>query len=213
MARLKKGIFNGFYGVIGGVEGYELNGQYILRSRRRKSTRPPTEKQLACRLKMKLVNDMLKCFPDFVKLGFAIAAQNQTFTAYNAAVAYQLTHAITGSYPAYEINYSQVLVAQSSAPAIQVTASVSVIARSLQFTWPPHLTYPHSTDHAMLLAYSPYYRQAVVNLCGAKRKQGTETLPIPESWNLQHPIQTYLAFRSEQTGACTNSIYLGSIEQ
>ncbi|GAA3936460.1 hypothetical protein GO495_13945 [Chitinophaga oryziterrae] len=51
MARLKNGLLGGITGAIGDIEGYMLNGKYIVRSRRRKSIKPPTEKQLACRKK------------------------------------------------------------------------------------------------------------------------------------------------------------------
>lgn len=94
MARLKKGLLHGFTGAIGSIEGYELKGQYILRSRRSPSNKPPTIKQLASRQKMRLVSNLLKCFAEFVNLGFAGVAEGQTFTAYNAAVAYQLMHLV-----------------------------------------------------------------------------------------------------------------------
>lgn len=47
MARLINGILGGFVGIVGNLEGYMLNGRQIIRSRRKKTSKPPTEKQLA----------------------------------------------------------------------------------------------------------------------------------------------------------------------
>jgi hypothetical protein len=62
MAYLKNGILGGLQGPVGDMVWYMLNGKYIVRSRRRKSTKPPTEKQLACRKRLTMVNDFLSEF-------------------------------------------------------------------------------------------------------------------------------------------------------
>lgn len=210
MARLKKGLLNGFSGIIGNAVGYELKGQYILRSRPKKSTKAPSEKQLACRAKMRLINGVLNRFSPLVKIGFAETAKDQTFTPYNAAVAYQLTHAITGSYPNYEIDYSKLRVAEGTINTDELTPTVVLQGDTLLFTWTPAADYPASTDHVMLLAYAPAPGQAVYNLCGAKRRIGQDSLQLPQNWRQQR-IETYLAFRSETNSMCSNSLYLGTV--
>jgi hypothetical protein len=210
MARLKKGLLNGFFGAIGNLEGYQYKGQYVIRSRRAPAVVPPSEKQLACRAKMRIINDLLSRFPEFVKFGFAETASDQMFTGYNAAVAYQLKHAITGSYPNYEIDYSKLRLAEGRINIDGLSPSVSLQGDTLLFSWTPTVNSPNSTDHVMLLAYAPVLKEAVYNLCGAKRRAGQETLRLSESWQ-QQKIETYMAFRGESNGQYSNSIYLGSI--
>lgn len=210
MARLKKGLLNGFIGAVGPIEGYELNGQYIIRSRRGKSVKPPSQKQLECRLKMKLVNNLLSKMADFVKVGFAANAEGQTYTAYNAAVAHNIQHAITGDYPGYEIDYSQIRISTGTIGILGLAPTVSLQGNSLYFTWTASTVYPCSTDHVMLLAYAPALNQAVYNLCGAKRREGEGALPLPTGWQ-EVSIVIYIAFRAENTGQCSNSVYLGKI--
>ncbi|PSL24071.1 DUF6266 family protein [Chitinophaga ginsengisoli] len=210
MARLKKGLLNGFFGAIGNVEGYEQDGQYIIRSRRIQGSQPPSEKQLACREKMRITNQLLSRFSEFVKLGFAKPSKDRSFRAYSAAVAYQLTHAIIGSYPNYEIDYSKLRVAEGPIDTDGLSPSVSLQSNTLLFSWTPAANYPDSTDHVMLLAYAPALKQAVCNLCGAKRRIGQEILELPETWQQQR-IETYMAFRGEINRQCSNSIYLGSV--
>lgn len=207
MARLKKGLLNGFSGIIGNVVGYEMYGQYILRSRPRKSTKPPSEKQLACRARMRVINGVLNRFSEFVKFGFAETAKGQTFTAYNAAVAYQLKHAVSGNYPNYEIDYSKLRVTEGVINTDGLNPSVSLQGDMLLFSWTGH---PASADHVMLLAYAPALGQAVYNLCGAPRRAGQESLKLPGGWQQQR-IETYLAFRSETNSQCSNSFYLGTV--
>lgn len=210
MARLEKGLLNGLSGILGNAVGYEMNGQYILRSRPKKSTKPPSEKQLASRERMRIVNGVLNRLTEFVKLGFAETAKHQTFTAYNAAVAYQLKHAITGDYPNYEIDFSKLRVTEGEINTHGLNPSVSLQDDMLLFSWTPSTGYPASTEHVMLLAYAPAIEQSVYNLCGAKRRTGQDSLKLPEGWQQQR-IETYLAFRSETNSQCSNSIYLGAV--
>lgn len=210
MARLKKGLLNGIYGAIGNIEGYELNGQYIIRSRRSKRLKPSSEKQLACMEKMRIINGLLSRFSEFVKLGFAETAKDKTFTAYNAAVAYQLTHAIAGNYPNYEIDYSKLRLTEGPINMEGLNPSVSIEGDGLLFNWTSTPNYPDSTDHVMLLAYTPELKQAVYNLCGAKRRTGQDLLELPKGWQQQR-IETYMAFRGESNGLYGNSIYTGSL--
>jgi len=209
MARLKKGLLNGFSGIIGNAVGYEMSGQYILRSRPQKSTKPPSQRQLACRERMRVINSVLSRFSEFVKIGFAETAKGQTFTAYNAAVAYQLRYALTGNYPDYKIDYSKLRITEGVISTERLNPSVSLQGDMLLFSWTPAADYPASTDHVMLLAYAPAIGQAVYNLCGAKRREGQESLELPKGWQ-QQGIETYLAFRSETSGRCSNSLYLGN---
>jgi hypothetical protein len=208
MARLKKGLLSAFSGAVGAVEGYELNGQLIIRSKRSKPSKPPTLKQLGCRYKMKLVNEVLAPCAEFIKIGYARTAKSQTFNPYNAAVAYQIKHAIVGEYPNYEIDPGKVRLAEGSINTEGLAPSVSVQDNILVFTWTPADGYPRSTDHVMLLVYVPVLKQAVYNLCGAKRRTGQETLIVPEEWQQQEML-CYMAFRSEYDTLCGDSIYVG----
>ncbi|SDF60849.1 DUF6266 family protein [Chitinophaga filiformis] len=210
MARLKKGLLGPISGAIGTVEGYELKGQFILRSKRNKPDKPPTEKQLACRAKMRLVNSVLSHCKAFIELGYAEVVKIQTYNAYNAAVAYNMQHAIIGIYPNYEIAYSQLKLAAGTIDTEGLSPSVSLQGNTLTFSWAAASAYPSSTDHVLLLAYAPQLKQAVFNLCGAKRRAAAETLTLPQSWQAT-PMHCYIAFRAETGDDCTDSIYLGAL--
>jgi hypothetical protein len=210
MARFKNGFFSGFSGAVGPVESYQLNGQLIIRSRRTNPTRPPTDRQLACRATMKLTSTVLGAFPAVVKAGFAGVAERQAYNAYNAAVAYNMQNAITGSFPELNIDYGRIRITQGNLSVVGINASAFLQNNAVKFLWEPSIVYPRSTDHAMLLAYAPSLKQAIYNLCGAKRRNAEDTLKLPDNW-IGVRLHTYLAFKAETINECTNSIYLGEL--
>jgi hypothetical protein len=212
MARLKNGILGGIHGAMGNIEGYLLKGEYIVRSRRKKSTKPPTEKQLACRQKMLIVNNFLGAFIQFIQIGFTFTATNKTYTAYNAAIAYQLKYAVTGQYPNYTIDYKKAQLTEGPMTTDGINAGVTLQDNNLIFTWTADLSYKHSNDHVMLLAYAPALNEATYNLCGAKRSVGNDVLILPDDTWKGKVIETYLSFINESRTQCTNSLYMGQVK-
>ena len=211
MARLKNGILGGIQGVVGNLEGYVRNGEYYIRSRRRKTTKPPSEKQLACRKKLVVVNDFLGSFVPYVQVGFAFAAAGKTCDGYNLATSYHIKNAIAGQYPEYTIDYTKVKLTEGPIDNGNINAAVTLQDNRLIFTWTPDFSYTHSRDRVMLLAYSPALNEAVYTLCGASRITGTDMLVLPDNtWN-GTVIEVYFSFVSENRKSCTNSLYLGQI--
>jgi hypothetical protein len=211
MARLNNGILGGFVGIVGNLEGYMLNGRQIIRIRRQKITKPPTEKQLGWRQKMVLTHQFLGAFTDFVKAGFTYATTGKDPTPYAAAVGYQLKHVFRGEYPNYTIDYAQVRLTEGPISTEGIDAAVTMQDNKLIFTWTPDRSYEHSSDRVMLLGYSPALNEAVYKLCGERRITGTDLLILrDETWRGK-TIETYLSFITENGTKCANSIYLGSL--
>ncbi|PTT02346.1 hypothetical protein DBR11_04990 [Pedobacter sp. HMWF019] len=211
MARLTKGLFSALTGICGGVEVYQSRGQVIVRSCKRKSTKPASIKQLASRQKMAVVNQFLGSITPFIKSGFAGVVTGKAITAYNAAVAYQLRNGVMGAYPAFALDYTRLRVCEGPLVITGSNAAVTLNGDDLVFNWSPVLTYPHCNDHVLLLAYAPALQQGAFNLCGAKRSTGLEVLPLPDqSWTGQ-VLETYLAFMEENSLVCSNSVYTGRL--
>ncbi|SFE98361.1 hypothetical protein SAMN05518672_113151 [Chitinophaga sp. CF118] len=211
MARIKNGLLGDITGTIGNIEGYMLNGRLILRTRRAKSSKPPTQKQLACRMRMRVVKRFLGAFIEFVRIGFTYSAKNKIYNPHEAAVGWQLKNAITGEYPDITIDYSKVRVTEGPMDTQGINAVARMEDKKLIFTWTPDFSYVHSTDCVMLLAYAPGLNEAVYKLCGAKRSTGTDELILAgDNWGEGIAVETYLSFIKEHGTICTNSIYTGS---
>jgi len=156
-------------------------------------------------------HQFLGAFTDFVTTGFSYSTTGKNLTPYATAVGYQLKHAFKGEYPDYTIDYAQVRLTEGPISTKGIDAAVTVQGNKLIFTWTPDLSYAHSSDHVMLLGYSPVLNEAVYKLCGEKRITGTDVLVLPdETWEGK-TIETYLSFISENGTKCTNSIYLGAL--
>ncbi|SFD15379.1 hypothetical protein SAMN05518672_101770 [Chitinophaga sp. CF118] len=211
MARLKNGLLGGITGAIGNIEGYMLRGQLVYRTRRAKSTKPPSEKQLSCRLKMKITKRFLGAFAEFVKAGFAYISIGKTYSATEAAVGWQIKNAIVGEYPNLTIDYAAVKVTAGPIDTKDIHAAATLEDNKLIFTWTPDNSFKHASDRVMLLAYSPVLNEAVYILCGERRSTGTDQLILPvDQWGRDVVVETYLSFITENGIRCTDSIYTGN---
>ncbi len=209
MGILKNGIFGPVVGPVGNVDFYVAKGQFIMRSRRKKSTVPPSQRQLVVREKVKTVSRFLKPVTEFVKIGFADAVSGTTRSAYNAATSALLLDAITGDYPAYELDYARVLL--SSGTLLQaIGPMVSVTDTRLIFEWQPEQAWPNANDRVMMLAYCAELNEAVYNLCGQKRLTGQDLLKPDLHWKGKE-VHTYISFISENKNTISTSIYIGSL--
>jgi hypothetical protein len=208
MARLKNGIPGGLTGIIGTIDTYMLNGKCIIRSRRQKSNKPIKESQLAPLVKMNTVTNFLHPrFTDVINFGFKQSAKEKEKTADNLASSYQFRNAVTGQYPNYRIDYPNVRFTEGPLSTEGMNAAVAGEKKQLRFTWTPQ----RSNDRVIMVAYAPKLNEAIYNLSGAKRSIGTDVLDLENDWVNEEGIETYLAFRAEDSFLCTNSIYLGQV--
>jgi hypothetical protein len=92
-----------------------------------------------------------------------------------------------------------------------INAAVILQNNYLVFSWTADLSYEHSSDRVMLLAYAPALNEAVYTLCGAKRMDGRDVLLLPDNTWGEKVIEIYLSFVTENRKQCTNSIYLGQM--
>jgi len=211
MARFKNGLFGGFSGAIGPVESYMLNGQLIIRSRRPKSTKPATYKQLACRAKMKMISEVLGHMTPFLNVGFAGVTKRKPINPYNAAVAVNMQKAIMGEFPDYQIDYTKLQVSAGPAVLQDLQPQISLQGNTLQYHWKNPAEYPGTNaERAMLLAYAPVIKEVVYNLCGNMRGSETDFLNLPHTWQ-NKMIHSYIAFRHDFGPSTTESVFCGTI--
>ena len=91
MALLHLGILGGFSGKLGNVVGFYRKGQFFIRQAPARSSKPPTEKQLAQRARFAEVMRVLK--PQCKLLGITMGKKHQSATGFNLGVQHALKHA------------------------------------------------------------------------------------------------------------------------
>lgn len=208
MAVVKKGPMKGFSGKLGDLVFYQNKGKTIVRPLG-VYTKAPTNGQKTVRAKCKLLADFLRPLKNVVKLGYGIVETGLKDNAYNQAVSYHYTNAITGVYPDFEIDYSKVLLCSGQMP-VEPEIKVTLTDLGLKFEWPTENSLPgtHWTDQAILIACAPASSKAMYFLGAARRNQGTDHLPL-RSIPRGQLLETYLAFVSDDRSSISDSIPTG----
>jgi hypothetical protein len=113
MGKYQSGILGSFDGKVGTVVGSRWKGIDYMRSRGRKSSKPPTRLQQEVRVKFGLVT---KFIHKFGKLFINSYKPTPKMTGINVAFQHVSNEAITGVFSDYTIDYSKVKISGGEVP-------------------------------------------------------------------------------------------------
>ena len=207
MGKMINGLSGSCNGKIGNLVVYELMGKTVIRTIG-KSSKPPTEKQLEVRQRMRVMSGFLYPLHDVINKGFCESAVLAQKYPHNMAVSYNIRNAMTGVYPNIGIDYTKVMLAQGTILPAQQPA-VERVGQELRFTWAasPLMPWLESTDRVMLEAYFPDKNYAVSLIGGAVRIKGAETLRLPHTMQDEYLV-AYIAFLSDNGKQASDSVYI-----
>ncbi|MBB2147820.1 DUF6266 family protein [Pedobacter gandavensis] len=212
MGSLKNGLFGGFYGRVGNLVGYELNGKNVIRTIGH-STRPlSSARKINCD-RMTIVNKFLRPIDQFIRLGFRLKVVGTDRNYYNEAVSYNKKHAVSGEYPNAQLDYPKAMVSMGSLLKAE-SPQIQLIETEIEFTWevPADLPWKNRNDRAMILLYWPDQGQTTSCLSGSHRHEGKHRIQIDP--NLVHErIEAYISFINDDATEVSDSVYAGSIHQ
>jgi len=210
MAKLVEGVLGGFRGKVGTVVGNIWKGIATMRVHVKSISNPQTAAQLEQRAKFSVMIQFLKPLTDFVRTTFKHFAIKQT--SFNAAMSYNVTHAITGVYPVYEIDYSKVLVSMGSLPPVLNPEVTSTTAGEVKYTWEDNTGGPYAkaTDKAAICVYNPVKGYATDLIGGNTRTGGSQSITLPANWSGDE-VQCFIAFSNQNGSVYSNSAYVGGI--
>jgi len=205
---VKKG--NMYKGKRGKTVTYELNGQEVQRTIGVRTT-PPTISDLARREKMTIVNNLHQPVKEFLRTGYKIQGKRKRKTAYAMAVSYNITQAIAGTYPEFEIDFDKVLFSQGDLP-VSEDVQVEVRETGLAFTWNPGLLKKgmKSNDSVLMLAYCAEKESAFFEVNGNRRSFGNDFLEVT-AYHQQMTLEVYVAFESAEGKSISNSFHVGQV--
>ena len=196
MARIETGILGGFSGRIGNVVSCYRHGKYYLRTLPEKVNHPNTEKQLAQRMRFTIIQQYLKPISKFIHLGFGAYADGRS--AYNAAMSYNLEHALTGSYPFLSIDFAKARVSQGNLPgALNATMQQSG-TNGITVTWENvgGAKGAKDTDLAVVLLFDPTTKYVASFTSAGKRAYGQAHIILPDT-PCNKKLYGYLCFINE----------------
>ena len=210
MAIIKQGVLGAFSGKVGTVIGTSWKGIAIIRGIAASIANPRTPAQLEQRAKFSLVVKFLRPITAFLRIGFKSAALKMS--AFNAAMSYNLDHAVTGIYPDFTLDYTKLRVTQGNLPGALNPAAVSVVAATVAFTWEDNSLDAETmaNDKVVLLVYNPTKGQSVNAIGNMTRTDGAQSVVVPDSFSGDE-VQCYISFINANESVVSDSLYVGSV--
>lgn len=216
MARLAEGLLGPFIGKVGNLVGYIRYGQSIVRINGHNPTKPRSAAQRAVNEKFKVVMAFISPINNFINVSFRLDIIGTGKNPQNAAVSYNVMHAVKGTSPDFEMDYSKALVSKGDLPGAVNPAAELIAPGILKFKWDADVPEDWSrwNDKVMLLAYYPEAKQVYYVLSGAKRSKGEDVLEIEGLNNSlkDQAIETYIAFITDDRERISDSQYTGRID-
>lgn len=209
MATMKNGLWGGISGKIGGVVGVSRNGAFYFRSLPAHVKKTKSRKQVTQLSKFSVTLAFLKTFTPFLRVGFQSEAEAMR-SAFNAAMSYNVKHAVKGEIPDFEIDYPHVLVSKGPLPASSILQA-SITGGALHVKWDDcSEKQAAQNDQVMMLAYNREKKRAAYDLHAGKRGSLASQLPLPSQWH-GDTVETYIAFMSATDFTLvSDSLYAGS---
>lgn len=209
MGTFDKGILGGFSGKVGTVIGGNWKGIDYMRSKASRRNFKPTQPQLEQQLKFGLTMRFAQPFSGLFEISFGNFAVRKT--GINSAVSYVLKNAITGVYPAFTIDYSNVLVSRGDMPNVLAPAVTAGAASLVTWNWTDNsgVGIARATDKALLAAYCPAFNQCIYTTGSAVRSALTDSLGLG-SFSGQD-VHTWIGFISEDGQNVASSVYTGMV--
>jgi hypothetical protein len=207
MGSIKLGILGGFSGKVGTVIGSSWKGIDYMRARAASVSNPNSPAQLDQRTKFSKVMEFLKPLTSFLRIGFKNQAVKMS--GFNAAMSYTLKNAISGAYPAYEIDYAKALISEGTLPEALNPACVSTVAGEVRFTWEDNSTESGASadDKAVLVVYNPVKKRAVNVMGGNTRTSGSQIMTLPSNFSGDE-VQCYISFQNASGSVLSNSQFV-----
>jgi len=210
MAVINKGILGGVAGKVGNVVGGNWKGIDYLRSMPASVANPKTLKQQTQRSKFTTTLNFLKPLTSLLAIGFKNYANG--VTGFNVAMSYNVKNAISGTYPAFTVNYPVTQISRGNLTGASGAAVASTVAANVVFTWQNNAGTGNAqaTDTAILVTFYPTLNEAVYKVTTIARSAATATLTVPAKYSkvLAH---CWIIFQTADGQLQANSNYIGTV--
>jgi hypothetical protein len=210
MATSENGILGGFSGKVGTVIGGNWNGVDYMRGRTGQITNPRTERQQNQRARMTLIIQFLRPLTVFLREGFKRQAIRKS--AFNVATSYNLSHALTGTYPDIEIDYSKVLLSQGKLPGALNPQVSCPGSGKVELSWQDNSSDKGAIpdDRALLVVYDSQHGKALSQMQGNLRAAQSQVVTLPPAFEGAE-VQCYIAFQNANQTIVSDSWYAGRL--
>lgn len=211
MAILEQGLIGTFTGKMGAIVVAKWKDRYVGKSKPRKSSKPASKTQVIQRAKFRLIGKFIAELADTISIGFK---DTRSTTSMNEAMRHNLTHAISGVYPDYKVDYSKISLSDPNGRgkinhAIEPLLVPAAVNR-LKFSWkleeePLPDTKP--TDIIYLVFYHPVNHVYITK----ELVRSSLTSEIRLSRSFLGELHAWIFVASDDRRFATGTEYLGQV--
>ncbi|MBB2950626.1 DUF6266 family protein [Sphingobacterium sp. JUb56] len=211
MGTIVNGANGGFKGKAGSVIGSSWKSINYIKGLYKKRSKPASELQMMQQEKFRTLMRFLLPINMFLKIGFG-RKNTERLTPINAAFQFNLKQAITGTYPAYALDYSKISISDGGLYG-GGTVSVAHAAGELTFTWDPTANDTFETfgdDMVFVLAYHPEKDEFMSSPAPSTRASGEISFIVSEHLQIGI-VHTWMFLTNRSKTRVSKSVYLGEV--
>jgi len=208
MAIYDQGFLGRFLGKLGPAVGATWRGKNVIKAMPKKSSKPPTQKQLVQQATFSLAVKLVSGLDPFIKYGYQNSGD---ITPANAAVKQVLRDAIIGLFPAISIDHSKVLISKGG---LQMPEAGEMVIQpngiDVKVSWEEPLDAVRATDIAMIVFHDTvngYFKYSGAQVFRSALTTNFRTTTLFEG----HEVVAWIFFRSADGKLVSNSEFLGKI--
>jgi hypothetical protein len=161
-------------------------------------------------LKFRLAIDLAHSLSGLISFSFLEKAVQKT--SRNCFVSHVLKHAITGTSPHFEIDYTKVLISNGSLEGVAGATAAAGAPGRIVFSWDDNTEGGHlakGIDRAILVVHCPSLNRSRYVTTGALRSSTTYTMDVSRFSGQE--VHTYMGFISEDGNWMSASEYTGML--
>ncbi|WP_207423876.1 DUF6266 family protein [Desertivirga brevis] len=205
MAKLPNGVLGNFYGKVGNIVGYTHKGQQCIRQASRKTTKAPTEAQLAQRARFSLVGRFLKPINQFLN---SLPKKSKNAQARSSTAMAQVQRAMVEDGETPRIDYPEVVLCEGYGGIFDAELTPCPGGFSFRYTIPRWTRLMIEGIH--VLVYLPEYEDWVIEEARFDGEQVAGTV-ILEDFMGQTSAEVFAIGKYCRGTKVTNSVYSGSV--
>jgi len=210
MGTYNKGILGAFSGKVGPVVGASWRGIEVLRSAPKKTSREPTENQLAQREKFKTVTKFITPLKIVTSRYFGSDSGEQSRA--NRAMGYHLKEAVAYEDGVAKMIYTKVLISKGDLMGLQAPTVNAVANQVLQLAWEDNSGQATAkpTDKLVVVAFNPESGLSAIFLDAGTRADRTANVTLPSHFQGSQ-AQCWITFASVSEKLYATSVYMGEV--
>jgi hypothetical protein len=209
MGTIKKGILGGFSGKVGTVIGASWRGIDYMRSLPKKSSKAASQAQVNTRNRFLLVTSFLRPISSLIAIGYQ--SYKSGITPLNAAIAYHLKEAVTGTAPNYTIALPKFIYSRGELMGANTPKATAVTGAKLDFSWladGANMLLSGDKDKVILVVYNPVKQRFVLLTDAAERSALKAELQLPADF-IGDGVHCYMSFVSADGKSVSTNNYVG----